>query len=116
MTDYAKMNLTELKSAAKDAGLKGYSKMNKADLVEALDKTVEPAKMSVVEGIQAAIRNAKDAKRMSGMAAGLRAKKTEKQTIADKVAAYREQRNGGKLTARQARRVRKATNQGVVAF
>ncbi|MBR3049479.1 MAG: 50S ribosomal protein L20 [Bacilli bacterium] len=35
-TDYSKMTVAELKEAAKKAGVKGYSTMKKADLLEAL--------------------------------------------------------------------------------
>ena len=37
-TDYSKMTVTELKEAAKKAGIEGISTMKKADLVEALTK------------------------------------------------------------------------------
>ena len=36
--DYSKMTLTDLKSKAKEAGVKGYSTMKKAELIEALTK------------------------------------------------------------------------------
>jgi len=127
------MNLPELKAEAKSRKIKGFSTMKKADLVAALavnenlksaldnsDKgNVESLgdfteyaddKPSLVEAIQASIRNAREARRMKGMEAGLKANVTAKVHPDSKVATFRSQRNGGKLTAKQARRVRKTRN------
>jgi len=125
------MNLPELKAEAKSRKIKGFSTMKKADLVTALsvnenlksaldnsDKGnvvslgdfTEDAKPSFVEAIQASIRNAKEARRMKGMEAGRKANVTAKVHPDSKVATFRAQRNGGKLTAKQERRVRKTQN------
>ena len=37
-TSYEKMSVTKLKEIAKDKGIKGYSKMNKAELLKELDE------------------------------------------------------------------------------
>ena len=37
-TDYSSMTVAELKSAAKEAGVKGYTSLKKAELIEALTK------------------------------------------------------------------------------
>ena len=36
--DYSKMTLSELKAIAKEKGIKNYSKMNKAEIIDELDK------------------------------------------------------------------------------
>ena len=36
-TTYEKMSITRLKEIAKEKGIKGYSKMNKAELLKALE-------------------------------------------------------------------------------
>ena len=36
--DYSKMSVTDLKAAAKEQGLKGYSKLKKAELLDLLQK------------------------------------------------------------------------------
>ena len=37
-TSYEKMSLTKLKEIAKEKGIKGYTKMNKAELLKELEK------------------------------------------------------------------------------
>ena len=37
-TSFEKMSLTKLKELAKERGVKGYSKMNKAELIKELEK------------------------------------------------------------------------------
>ena len=37
-TSYEKMSVTKLKEIAKEKGVKGYSKMNKAELLKELDE------------------------------------------------------------------------------
>jgi len=37
-TNYENMSLTKLKELAKEKGVKGYSKMNKAELIKELEK------------------------------------------------------------------------------
>ena len=36
--DYSSMTVAELKAAAKEAGIKGYTSLKKAELIEALTK------------------------------------------------------------------------------
>lgn len=72
--------LAQLKTLAKDLGIKGYSSLKKDDLAAAID-----AKYREMDGT----------KRMSN---------TKRAEV------YRADRNGGKLSARQERRMRKSDN------
>jgi len=113
--NYNEMKLPELKAVAKDRKIKGYSSLNKAQLIEALSADDKPAKVeSVVEAIKAAIRNAKDARRMRGVAASQNSKVPFKQTLERKAEIYAADRNGGKMSARQRQRYRKAFRQGAL--
>lgn len=109
--NYSEMNLPQLKAAAKEKGLKGYSTMKKADLVAALSESepVVEAPASLVELIKARIREAAEARSNAGRSAGSEATVTAKVQPGVKAAKYRLQRGSStaKLTARQARRVRK---------
>jgi len=129
--DFTKINLPELKAEAKSRKIKGFSTMKKADLVaalavnenlksaldnsdkgnvESLGDFTEYAKPSFVEGIQASIRNAREARRMKGAEAGRKANVTAKLLPESKEQTYRAQRNGGRLTPKQERRIRKTRN------
>jgi hypothetical protein len=103
--NYSEMNLTQLKAAAKDKGLKGYSTMKKAELVSALN-TLVASKPSFIDMIKARMAESREARSNAGRKAGSEATVTEKMTVARKNDVYRAQR-GGKLTARQLRRLRK---------
>lgn len=117
----------ELRAAAKAAGMKGYSTMKKADLLGTLLDYIQlmekpepksarmPPVESTVEAIKASIRNAQEARSNKGRKAGNEAVKTAKQTLYRKVEAYRKQRNGGKMTPKQARRYVKAAAQGATS-
>jgi Rho termination factor-like protein len=117
--DFTKMNLPELKAEAKARKIKGFSTMKKADLVAALvDSEPKPVKAeSMVDAIKAAIRNAKDARSNKGRTAGSEAVKTGKVGPVAKAQAFRLQRGSitAKMTAKQARRVRKTESKFRVA-
>lgn len=114
MTDYAKMTLPELKAEAKGK-IKGFSTMKKADLVSALSELNKPteAQPSFVEAIVANIRNTREARSNKGRAASKYSDSPSKNLPEDKATAYKMQRGSStaKLTAKQVRRIRKATNQ-----
>ena len=117
LTDYSKLTVPALKLKASELKIVGASAMRKAELVAAIEAKLkaDTPKPSFVEGIVAGIRNAKDASKMAGVEAGRGGKVTEKQTLTRKVEGYRAQRNGGKMTAKQARRYRKAAAQGATS-
>lgn len=128
------MLLPELKAELKSRGVSGYSGLKKADLIQMLEATDEPklgaeteetlasaldnsTKSNVVsniDAIKAAIRIDREDRSNRGRNAGNAADKTTKQTLAIKVEGYRNQNNGGKMTPKQARRYRKAYNQGAL--
>jgi Rho termination factor, N-terminal domain len=138
LTDYSKLNLDALKMKAQDLKIKGRSKMNKSELIEAINSEIalsdklksaldNSAKGNVtslgdfrqyaqeesfIEGIKASIRNAKEARSNKGRKASAESTKTAKvhpQTKALKFALQRGSESA-KLTSKQARRVRKTEN------
>lgn len=126
MVDYSKMSLEMLKVKAQELSIKGRSKMNKAELVEAITEKMAPEladeaeagyapsklvpKQSMVEMIKSRIREAKEWRSNSGREAARYADATPKKSWQIKDLNYRLQRGSetARLTPRQARRVRKA--------
>jgi hypothetical protein len=114
--DYSKMLLPELKTLAKELGVKGFSTMKKAALVDYLSlmekpepkpKKVAPVE-SMVDAIKAALRNAREDRSNKGRNAAKYAVSTEPKLWQLKDLSFRLQRGSehAKLTAKQARRVR----------
>lgn len=112
--NYEDMKLPELKAEAKTRKIKGYSTMKKAELVFALiESDVKPApKESMIDAIKAAIRTAREARSSKGRKAGYMSDLTPKMDARKKEFNYRLQRGSAtaRLTAKQARRVRKTEN------
>lgn len=79
--DYAEMSLDELQSAARDAGMKGYSSMRKAELVEALSQG----------GGQAAASGGSGSRSLSGILATL---KQEHDEVKELFATFEKQADG----------------------
>lgn len=134
VVNYSKLSLEELKMKAQELKIKGRSKMNKADLVEAittimntetelqsaLDNSAKGnvkslgdftkhATESYVDVIVAGIREAREVRSNKGRRDGERGDVTLKTTPEDKAMAYRLQRGSvtAKLTGKQSKRVRK---------
>lgn len=110
--DFAKMNLTELKAEAKSRKIKGFSTMKKADLIAALELTNQPEPVkseSMVDAIKGTIRNIKESRSNKGRKAGSNSIKIANKPWQTKDLSFRLQRGSetAKLTARQARRLRK---------
>jgi hypothetical protein len=99
----------ELKAAAKSAGIKGYSTMKKADLLEALTPVEKAKPESFIDGIKAAMRNARESRSNKGREASRNSSVTLKTPSVNKALAFRLQRGSqsARLTPAQARRVRK---------
>lgn len=103
------MKLPELKAAAKARKIKGFSTMKKAELVQALTDA-QPKPESFIDSIKAAFANAREHRKNAGRKAGGDGVLTLKTLPAEKIMNYRLQRGSvtAKLTAKQARRVRKS--------
>jgi hypothetical protein len=114
MTDYAANKVDYLRSIAKDKGIKGYSTMKKADLVAALEQLDKPAevKVSFIDYIKSTFAEAREARSNKGREAAKFADVSTAKESSAKIHNYLEQRSNvticNKLTAKQARRVRKA--------
>jgi hypothetical protein len=112
VTNYSKLSLDALKLKAQDLKIKGRSKMNKAELLAAVNAATEtPAKPaeSFIDGIKAAFANEREARSNKGREAGKGGTVTLKTRPEDKALAYRLQRGSqsAKLTGKQSKRVRK---------
>lgn len=103
------MKLPELKALAKKLEVKGFSTMKKADLVAAIEVVSKPKRESMVDAIKAALRNAREDRSNKGRSAAKYATSPEPKLWQLKDLSFRLQRGSehAKLTARQARRVRK---------
>lgn len=107
------MNLTELKALAKGK-VKGFSTMKKADLVSALEALDKPAetKVSFIDYIKSTLAEAREVRSSKGIEAAKYAKVSMPKSSYSKTNNYLVQRSNvsacKNLTARQARRVRKA--------
>lgn len=118
--NYDAMKLPDLKALAKERKIKGYSHLNKADLVQMLQANdsptlgTAPKRESFIDGIKAAYANMREARSNRGRRAGQDAKISARMSAERKTQNYLNQRSGVSpcmtLTARQARRVRKAEN------
>lgn len=110
--NYSDMKLPELKSLAKKLKIKGFSTMKKADLVTAIEQNDKAKNKpeSFIDSIKAAFANAREHRKNAGRKAGSEAVLTLKTLPAEKIMNYRLQRGSvtAKLTAKQARRVRKS--------
>lgn len=112
------MKLPELKAEARAKGIKGFSTMKKAALIDYLELMEKPkrkpAKVAPVESavlaIKAALRIAREDRSSKGRKAGMMATKTSMMMPDAKADNYALQRGSmsAKLTSAQARRVRKA--------
>jgi len=110
VTDYARLSLDALKLKAADLKIKGRSKMNKAELIAAIEATQPLKAESVVDAIVAGIRNDREARSNKGRSAGNASPKTKKMHPDTKAVQYRLSRGSmtAKLTPKQSKRVRKA--------
>lgn len=112
--DFSGMMVPELKDKAKSLGIKGYSTMKRADLLAALDAHTKAAENqpSFIDTLKASFAVNREVRSAKGRKAGKNADVTAPKSPASKALAYKLQRGSesAKMTARQARRVRKTEN------